>query len=392
MESENIEESGKKLEVSILHIINIDFRHVGEYKCHAVAINRSEIDFARIDLNVTLVPVVVQLSDPVKVALHQNVTLFCIVEGYPLISSVWMKDRESINFDYVAVKALNDTVKNVTISLRELTTKDNGTYTCSASNGLESTSKTTAVLVLDKPKVNIDFVKAIGKSKIYLNWTVNDGNEPESLHYRIQYMNPSDKSWIYYRHEVGGGNRSYVLADIFNKDTEYTLRMMAYNSEGESQYSNSDLVRTLSEDPIHIPEVKVTGVTVTSITISWTGPPTELKDHVHYYQLISHAGNLTDPMETVHLASKENLYMFSDLDPATTYNFQVAACNEYSHQCGPWSSRVNGTTMDGISSPPENVSVECKFDNISQTSFVIVAWKPPIKPHGTITSYNVSSL
>ncbi|KAG5874257.1 hypothetical protein JTB14_028068 [Gonioctena quinquepunctata] len=36
MESENInKESGNKFEVSILHILNIDFSHVGIYKCHA---------------------------------------------------------------------------------------------------------------------------------------------------------------------------------------------------------------------------------------------------------------------------------------------------------------------------------------------------------------------
>lgn len=148
----------------------------------------------------------------------------------------------------------------------------------------------------------------------------------------------------------------------------------------------------LSEDPEFIPDVKVTGVTVNSITIKWETPPENLKDHVHMYKLISQAENSSAAREAFYPASDENLYMFSALSPATTYNFQVAACNEYSKQCGRFSVKVNGTTMDGISGPPVNVTVECRFDNISQTSFVYVAWKPPLSPHGTIMSYNVSTI
>jgi hypothetical protein len=30
----------------------------------------------------------------------------------------------------------------------------------------------------DKPLVKIDFVKAVGRNQIFLNWTVDDGNQP----------------------------------------------------------------------------------------------------------------------------------------------------------------------------------------------------------------------
>jgi hypothetical protein len=42
------------------------------------------------------------------------------------------------------------------------------------------------------------------------------------------------------------------------------------------------------------------------------------------------------------------------------------------------------------SSAPENVSLVCRFDNISHTSFVYVTWTPPIQPNGQIMHYNVS--
>lgn len=386
-ESENINpEIGKTYEVSILHIINVDLQHTGSYVCHVL--RKDEIDISKIILNVTLPAKVTKHSQSIRTKLHQNVVLNCEVTGYPINHVYWLKDKENITADVKTV-TLNETTQNTTIHVNEITKKDNGTYTCVVETINSNDSKSFEILVLDKPQVNIDFVKAIGTSQIYLNWTVNDGNQPDSLFYRVQYMTQGDSNWYYYQHKIEGGNRSYVLKDMKN-NTEYTLKIIAINSEGESQHSTSQPIKTLTKDIIFIPEVKVPGVTVSSITISWTGPPDEIKDYIHYYQLLSQSSNDSDPLETIAPAGKSNLYMFSNLNAATTYDFQVAACSEYSNTCGPWSAKVNGTTMDGISGPPANVTVECRFDNISQTGSVVVAWKPPINPHGTIMSYNVS--
>lgn len=386
VESENInKESGSKFEVSILHIVNVGLQHAGEYVCHAL--KETEIDISRIVLNVTLPAKIEKISATVRTKLHQNVELNCLIVGYPIQRISWFKDSEPL-FIETDTKSINETLKNSTIQIKEVTKKDNGTYTCYVEAINSNDSRSTEILVLDKPQISIKFVKAIGTSEIFLNWTVNDGNEPNSLYYRVQYMTPGDSNWFYYQHKIDGGNHSYVLNDMKNH-TEYTLRMIAINSEGESHPFKSEPVMTLTENPIFIPEVKVTGVTVNSITISWTSPPDSLKDYVHYYQLLSQTNNKSDILETISPANELNLYMFSNLNPATAYNFQVAACSEYSNTCGPWSAKVNGTTMDGISGPPSNVSVECRFDNISQTSFVFVTWKPPDNPHGTIMSYNV---
>lgn len=51
--------------------------------------------------------------------------------------------------------------------------------------------------------------------------------------------------------------------------------------------------------------------------------------------------------EAVHPAQPYTVYAFVDLAPATTYKFKIAACSEYTKQCGNWSAEVNGTTLDG---------------------------------------------
>lgn len=397
MESENInKESGNKFEVSILHILSIDFNHVGNYKCHAF-LKRNDTDFdldlRQIFLNVTSPAQIVQISKPTYTKMHETVEIFSIVKGYPIEEIKWLKDNEPLTDFTWEIKDINITHKNTSLKF-EVSKKDNGTYTCLVSTPTSQASNSTDVLVLDKPQITLDFIKPIGVNKIYFNWTVNDGNSPNDLKYIIQYKSEDDKEWVYYQSMINASSTSFVLTVRNNtstkKNSSYTIRIMATNSQGESMYSTSNLVKLLDEEPIVIPKVTVTGVTSSSITIKWTPPPDKFKDHIHYYQLILRAVNAIEIFEAVQPAVKDYLYMFSDLNSATTYEFQVAACSDYSKECGPMSQIANGTTMDGTAGPPSNASVECRFDNISHTNFVFVSWQPPVEPHGTIQSYSVS--
>lgn len=75
-------------------------------------------------------------------------------------------------------------------------------------------------------------------------------------------------------------------------------------------------------------------------------PPPELKEHVHFYNLMATHGE--QKREAVYPAQPlTTVYAFVDLIPATTYKFKIAACSEYTKECGNWSTEVNGTTLDG---------------------------------------------
>lgn len=330
------------------------------------------------------------ISKQIKTKLHTNIELYCVITAYPLIDLIWYKDDEKLDSKLYETKSINDTHFNSTLRLSGVTNKYNGTYVCEGKTGRGSGKGVTEVLVLNKPEVAIDMIKAIGKSKIFINWTINDGNDPENIKYSIQYMADGDTNWIYYQNPIESDERSHVMSDIFKRNSTYKVGIKAENGEGESSMYVSQLVHTLDEDPEFEPEVKVTGLAMVSITISWTEPPKELADFVQYYTLkLFKADNSSDPFETVVPASIK-YHMFVDLAPAATYNFQVKACCEYSKECGPWSKVVNGTTMDGFAGPVSNASLECKVENISHTNFIYVSWKPPLNPHGTIVSYNVN--
>lgn len=42
-----------------------------------------------------------------------------------------------------------------------------------------------------------------------------------------------------------------------------------------------------------------------------------------------------------------------------------------------------------MASPPKNLAVICRYDNISSSSFMSITWKPPEKPNGIIQRYNI---
>jgi hypothetical protein len=75
-------------------------------------------------------------------------------------------------------------------------------------------------------------------------------------------------------------------------------------------------------DPYFVPEISVKGVTLNSITIGWSQPPEEMRDHVHYYMLIVQNNSTTK--EAFHPEQSMNLFLFTDLQAATTYHFKVS--------------------------------------------------------------------
>lgn len=70
----------------------------------------------------------------------------------------------------------------------------------------------------------------------------------------------------------------------------------------------------------------------------------------------------------------------------------MTACNEYTKECGNWSTLVAGTTLDGVAGAPENITMNCKYDNISNTGTVWTSWSPPKIPNGEIVHYIVRNL
>ncbi|GLH05083.1 Tyrosine-protein phosphatase 69D [Gryllus bimaculatus] len=380
-----------EFEILKLVISSVSIYDVGNYSCHAAFGNNIDEEiFRMVYLNIVVHAAVTEVQNG-SVDIDDPATLACNFTGYPLNDIKWSKGEDGSLSDLATIenKLLNDTFITSVLEFDSVSRKDNGTYRCTAIGSEGEIGADVVLLVRAKPLVNIDFVTAVGARRLFLNWTVSDGNMPVQ-EYFIQHMKGGTKHWTYYQEKIGGGNTSYVLKNLEPNST-YHLRLSAKNAIGRSnEYTYPEAVSTLDKDPDFVPVIFVKGVTSNSITIGWLPPEDKIMKHVHYYQLVVRYNGTKK--EALQLASLMNLptYLFVDLKPATTYNFEMSACSEYTRQCGSWSETVNGTTMDGVSGPPENVSVVCKFDNVSGSSSVIVTWAPPRDPNGKIGRYDVT--
>ncbi|XP_032671027.1 tyrosine-protein phosphatase 69D isoform X2 [Odontomachus brunneus] len=362
----------------------------GDYKCMAQTADGKLLE-KNIHIRVIEPGKIVSGGD-VRANVTDSANLTCHIYGYPLSQFSWLKENDSESSEHLRnltdVTPINDTYSILYLKFKNLAKsgKDNGTYVCQASdyNGVVST--TVHLFVNDVPKVSIDFMKAVGAGSIYLNWTVNDGNKPIEKYFVYHMKNGTD-GYVYYREQIGGGNSSYILKG-FENGTAYKIGITAVNGLGSSHMQQDPRwITTLEKDPVFVPKVSVNGVTQDSITIRWTVPPLDLKEHVQYYNLM--ATHADQKREAVYHAEPITVYAFIGLEPATTYKFKIAACSEYTKQCGNWSAEVNGTTLDGMASPPKNLTVYCSFDNISRTSYIFITWDHPEKPNGVIQRYSI---
>ncbi|XP_043501745.1 tyrosine-protein phosphatase 69D-like [Polistes fuscatus] len=361
----------------------------GDYKCMA---RTTEGELLEKEIHIRVIePGRIISDEDVRTKVLESANLTCHVFGYPLSNFSWFKGNDTKTNEHLknhsTVTHVNETYVIMTLDFKDLSRKDNGTYVCQAEDNKGTISAYKNLFVIDVPKVSIDFIKAVGAGSIFLNWTVDDGNEPIQQ-YLIRYMKNGTDRFLYYKEQIGGGVSSYVLKD-FENGTAYKIGISANNALGSSHIQfYPQWVTTLEKDPVFIPKVSVNGVTENSITIAWTVPPPHLKEHVHFYNLMATHGD--QKRQAVYPAQQFTIYAFVDLDPATNYIFKIAACSEYTKQCGNWSTEVNGTTLDGVASPPQELVVTCQYDNISSSSSIYITWLPPKKPNGFITRYNLN--
>ncbi|XP_054290897.1 tyrosine-protein phosphatase 69D-like [Macrosteles quadrilineatus] len=374
--------------ISVLIMTCATLDDIGNYSCHASPSDWTDDQVSQtFPIDITIPGQVVSTQD-VREKLGSSGNLSCTFSGYPLYQLEWRKDNHSIPESRWEIVYSNVTCLQTVLPLSKLASSDNGTYHCSALSAQGPVSAPVHVFVLDVPHVTIEIVKVVGAHKIFLNWTVNDGNSPIK-EYNIMFMKNGTNEWTFTRERVKVTNTSYVIKNL-EADTSYKVKINAVNANGPSKdYTYQDYVHTLKKDPDIVPILKFKAGGADFINVGWE-VPTEDEDHVHLLELeLTHNTTRLKSISMQSLATDNKNMLFGKLASATTYLIRGRACSEYTSQCGNWSEYINGTTIDGESGPPENVTVVCRFDNMTRSPFVLVSWAPPSQPNGKIVYYNV---
>lgn len=399
-ENEDIENDDIIQFTHYLNILKVKPDDKGNYSCYHE--NEEAYTFVQ-----PVIPGRIVQHSPERIYINdsENVELFCLVEAYPIERYEnfikWYRHDDNKENSYLDSEVANktryikknDTLIKVVLKIDKAAKKNNGTYYCDIDN--PPVGKVfrifSSVFVLEPPQVSIDFVKGVGANKIFLNWTVSDGNAPVDVYY-IQFMKNGSTQYQYYKDIIKGTNNSYVLDD-FEPETSYQIKMSASNKVGLGPtYEYPISIKTLKEDPSFIPVIEAKGNTHSTVTIGWAPPPMEVLEYIQYYELVVSAANDNSSVieEAIHPQNSRNLpYMFDNLQTSTEYLFKVRACSELTKLCGNWSEVVKGTTSDGTSSEPLHVIVTCDHFNISRRNTVSVVWEPPLLPRGVIMKYQV---
>lgn len=337
-----------------LTIRNVSESDTGNYTCEQRGLIDGDVPPSKQNfiISAVLLPrILAQSAARIETRISKSVLLYCVIEAHPLTDFVkrikWVKDdvsngnaifrnpvspahsskedQASIS-NRTTVNHLNKQRVNVTLDLANIFKKDNGSYSCvvevpydqDADRVFENSrriSATSSVFVLDNPQVSLDFVKAVGSSQIFLNWTVNNGNSPIKQYY-VQYLKEGETTFNYYNTSINGRNTSYVLNN-FEPNTSYQLKIVAQNAIGVSPaYTYPQSVRTLEFDPVFVPVIEVKGNTIDTITIGWHPPPAHLLEYIQYYEVVvaekSNSSKIVD--EAIHPQNSRNLpYMFDNV-------------------------------------------------------------------------------
>ena len=79
----------------------------------------------------------------------QNVSLKCQIEGKPKPAVKWLKDGAEVNSTGDSRITASNNLDTWTLNITQLNRNDEGSYTCEASNSLESTTSATATLTVN---------------------------------------------------------------------------------------------------------------------------------------------------------------------------------------------------------------------------------------------------
>lgn len=249
--------------------------------------------------------------------------------------------------------------------------------------------KQTSVIIQSAPSVMLALVKPISKDRLYLNWTVPDDGNDKIHNFTVQYKEDSKNDFHYALEKMNGSRRTMVLHGLLPK-TKYQVKIYASNSIGQGPHDLSKVVETLNFNPSFTPVVEVKGNSHSTITIGWQPLSSDIVDFIHFYEVIVSQGQNETIEEAIHPQNSRNLpYLAVNLKTATEYYFKVRACSEFDLQCGNWSETVSGTTMDGQSSAPNDVKINCMFHNISGKNILAAEWQEPTDPNGIIIQYQL---
>ncbi|PSN39680.1 Down syndrome cell adhesion molecule-like protein Dscam2 [Blattella germanica] len=364
-----------KFDNGTLKILNTRPDDRGYYLCHATR-------FAAPYKNVTAIR-------------GNEATLDCLAEGDKPITIIWY--REGRRFDprehthaTVEEKELSIGMHSL-LMLQHVRREDTSYFECMATNQYGSERMELQLLVQEPPEPPFNIrVSNFSSRSVNLSWEMPyDGNSPIKV-YVIQYKNYSDTWQGNVQHVTVGGDQIGARIPTLQPASSYEFRVLAQNSVGASNESESVLVNTLEEVPGGPPtDVRVKARNSETLMVSWKPPEHHLlHGEILGYYIGYRKNDSAEPFlyKTLEVSPGTELQIvLKGLHKFTEYIVLVQSYNRAG--AGPRSEEVMATTEEDVPGAAPT-DVQC---SVVTPQGITVSWAPPPPSdiNGVLLGYKV---
>ncbi|XP_053319067.1 neuronal cell adhesion molecule isoform X3 [Spea bombifrons] len=338
----------------------------GTYTC--VARNKLGTDQRTIELEVKDPTMIMTPPEYKVVQRHGNASFECKVKHDPTLVPVisWLKDSGDLPVDERV------TIHKERLTIRNVTDKDEGTYTCVANTTLDSVSASAVLTVVDRPNppFDLELTDRLDRS-VQLSWVPGDDNNSPITNFIVEYEDAMHEPGVWHLQTTVGGTQTTSTLDL-SPYVGYSFRVIAVNEIGRSSPSeSSEQYMTKAAEPDKNPSgVKGIGTEPDNLVITWetlkgffcNGPGLQ-------YKVSWRQKDIDDEWTSVTVANVSK-YIVSGTPTFVPYEIKVQALNDLGY--APEPKVVIGHSGEDLPMvAPNSVEVE-----VINTTLAKVQWDP----------------
>ncbi|XP_053319066.1 neuronal cell adhesion molecule isoform X2 [Spea bombifrons] len=348
----------------------------GTYTC--VARNKLGTDQRTIELEVKDPTMIMTPPEYKVVQRHGNASFECKVKHDPTLVPVisWLKDSGDLPVDERV------TIHKERLTIRNVTDKDEGTYTCVANTTLDSVSASAVLTVVaapptptvyndrPNPPFDLELTDRLDRS-VQLSWVPGDDNNSPITNFIVEYEDAMHEPGVWHLQTTVGGTQTTSTLDL-SPYVGYSFRVIAVNEIGRSSPSeSSEQYMTKAAEPDKNPSgVKGIGTEPDNLVITWetlkgffcNGPGLQ-------YKVSWRQKDIDDEWTSVTVANVSK-YIVSGTPTFVPYEIKVQALNDLGY--APEPKVVIGHSGEDLPMvAPNSVEVE-----VINTTLAKVQWDP----------------
>ncbi|XP_073476022.1 neuronal cell adhesion molecule isoform X9 [Aquarana catesbeiana] len=247
----------------------------GTYTC--VARNKLGTDQKTVELEVKDPTMIISQPEYKVVQRYGSVSFECKVKHDPTLAAevLWLKDNSDLSIDERFI------VEKERLTIKNITDKDKGTYTCVANTTLDSASASAVLTVVeatlpppvknDRPEApsDLELTDPLEKS-VQLSWVSGDDNNSPITEFIIEYEDAMREPGMWHLQTKVSGTQTTAFLSL-SPYVNYSFRVIAVNEIGRSDPSvPSERYMTKAAEPDTNPSgIKGVGTEPDNLVITW---------------------------------------------------------------------------------------------------------------------------